>query len=623
MNIARLSAAVASSKIFDDLAVAVPALVVYLLTLAPTITTGDSGELVTAAATLSLAHPTGYPLYLLLGHGFIALFGFLSPAVAMNLFSAVTAVATCLVVRRITAELTLDRAAAIGTALLFAFSQSVWSQATAARVYALGALLLALCLLELLRLYEGNRGSLGRAWFWFGLGMANHTVTIVLAPLLMMASFGFARTWKQRIGAGALCLPGLSLYAYIPIAASGDPVQNWGDPSGGERLIAYLSRESFWSKRYVDEADDLWSVAAHYLDAIPAELSWPGAALFLLGVGVCASTRRGMLGAGLYLFVANVALMALHGSRQDILYWSRYMITGWLGLTLIAGFGFARVLAAVQRPVLRASVAILVPALAVVVGYSRADRSSDTWAHDFASRILDGVEPGAVLLVEEDNVVFPLSYLHYVEGRRPDVELVMQGINRLDQMRIDPSNIPTYLSHPRELGMPALELVTDGLVFRLMPVGSGFAGRDWAGLASFDVVEGPGALRYLDRSLIGNYYFLKAINLEPRDREAALTAVRMLRAVSFDNAVNQVNAGLLLERNLELREAFEAFDSAAQIDPANDLAVARARLWRAALATVGGVRDPAQRAERLAAALLDAGHSDLALRILRGAGITE
>jgi hypothetical protein len=32
--------------------------------------------------------------------------------------------------------------------------------------------LLVLALWELARLYEGNRGSLGRAWFWFGLGFS-------------------------------------------------------------------------------------------------------------------------------------------------------------------------------------------------------------------------------------------------------------------------------------------------------------------------------------------------------------------------------------------------------------------------------------------------------------------
>jgi hypothetical protein len=90
-----------------------------------------------------------------------------------------------------------------------------------------------------------------------------------------------------------------------------------------------------------------------------------------------------------------------------------------------------------------------------------------------------------------------------------------------------------------------------------------------------------------------------------------------LRSVSFDNAVNQVNAGLLLERNLAFREALDAFDTAAQLDPSNDLAVQRARQWRATLGAVDGISDPTQRAERLAAAVLDAGQPDLALRILR------
>ena len=39
---------------------------VYLFTLAPTITFGDSGELATAAYTLGVAHPPGYPLWLIL-----------------------------------------------------------------------------------------------------------------------------------------------------------------------------------------------------------------------------------------------------------------------------------------------------------------------------------------------------------------------------------------------------------------------------------------------------------------------------------------------------------------------------------------------------------------------------
>ena len=72
-------------------AVLVPAavaLVLYLVTLAPTVATGDSGELAAVAATLGLAHPPGYPTFTLLGHLFTWLpFG--DPAYRVNLLSAV------------------------------------------------------------------------------------------------------------------------------------------------------------------------------------------------------------------------------------------------------------------------------------------------------------------------------------------------------------------------------------------------------------------------------------------------------------------------------------------------------------------------------------------------------
>ncbi|HID51919.1 MAG TPA: DUF2723 domain-containing protein, partial [Anaerolineae bacterium] len=68
------------------------ALAVYWLTLAPDLTAahwgGDGGELITAAVTLGVPHPPGYPTYVLLGK----LFGFLpvgSVAYRFNLFSAV------------------------------------------------------------------------------------------------------------------------------------------------------------------------------------------------------------------------------------------------------------------------------------------------------------------------------------------------------------------------------------------------------------------------------------------------------------------------------------------------------------------------------------------------------
>ena len=66
------------------LAVSLLALGVYVLTLAPTVSFIDSGELITVGVQAGIAHPPGYPLYSLL-----AVVGarlpFSDPAVGVNL----------------------------------------------------------------------------------------------------------------------------------------------------------------------------------------------------------------------------------------------------------------------------------------------------------------------------------------------------------------------------------------------------------------------------------------------------------------------------------------------------------------------------------------------------------
>src|SRR5438046_6645647 len=51
-------------------AVTIAAGILYFLTAARDIVVGDSPELITAAVTLGVAHPPGYPLFTMLGHLF-------------------------------------------------------------------------------------------------------------------------------------------------------------------------------------------------------------------------------------------------------------------------------------------------------------------------------------------------------------------------------------------------------------------------------------------------------------------------------------------------------------------------------------------------------------------------
>jgi len=75
-------------RFFAELA-ALIIFIIYLSTLAVTVIHLDAGELATVQATLGIAHPTGYPLYSIIGFIFSKIFFFLDTIYALNLLAAV------------------------------------------------------------------------------------------------------------------------------------------------------------------------------------------------------------------------------------------------------------------------------------------------------------------------------------------------------------------------------------------------------------------------------------------------------------------------------------------------------------------------------------------------------
>ena len=102
------------------------ALALYIKTLAPSITGDDSGEFVTAAYTLGITHPPGYPLYCMLGKLFTGLVPFGSIASRVAFMSSFFGAATCFVVALIVIKLTASRLAAVASALALAVSLEFW-----------------------------------------------------------------------------------------------------------------------------------------------------------------------------------------------------------------------------------------------------------------------------------------------------------------------------------------------------------------------------------------------------------------------------------------------------------------------------------------------------------------
>lgn len=223
----------------------------YLRTLAPGLLSGDSGEFQFAAWLGGLAHPTGYPLYLMLGWVWAHLVPWHDPAWRMNALSALCgAVATGLVYllalrmvkavlrpaspllgegelppgsgglgggaqgspsprrgdpsasllggcARVRGKVAL-RLVALFAALTFAVTPTFWSQAIIAEVYALNAVFVAAILLGVVSWTE----RLDRRWlyttaFVFGLSLAHHRTTLLYIPAIVVFLW---LTWRAREG---------------------------------------------------------------------------------------------------------------------------------------------------------------------------------------------------------------------------------------------------------------------------------------------------------------------------------------------------------------------------------------------------------------------------------------
>ena len=437
-------------------------LALYVVTLAPDVLAADSGELQTVAAQLGVAHPPGFPLYIMLANLFTRLPSE-SPAYAVNLFSAVTGALTVLIVYASGLRLTgrvlpaLIGAVGLGTATTF------WSQATTANVRSLTGLFAAMIIYALLSLRivmgsslanrslsddrqqttdhgrqttDGRPLTAGRADGWLtlaalfmGFGLAHHVslAFLILVGLVFVvwvdpSLLRSPRRWLRPIAAGLL---GLLPLLYLPLRASADvrgaspALATWAGfvehiLATGFRgdLFAYLSPSELGPRLLVIGNVLTFQFAPLLLAGMLAGLVWllwrDRKMAFLLG-GAFA----------IYVFVA-----ATYRAPQTV----EYMMPAYVPAALLLALGVGR-LPELLRPLgrLRIPAGALLTALALAATLSQFGHASAAGANHegndarrYAGRLLAGAPPDSVILAHW-HWATPLWYLQEMEGRRPDV----------------------------------------------------------------------------------------------------------------------------------------------------------------------------------------------------------
>jgi hypothetical protein len=494
--------------------VALFAFLVYLRTLAPTITWhndgADGGDLIAAVATGGVPHPTGYPTYLLVG----SLFAHLplgDPAYRLNLMSAAAAagavglltLAVAVSLKRCSEEWVALLAAGVA-ALTFAFSSVLWSQAVIAEVYALGAFFAALtCFLAL----YGRATAQGWPWVaaaWaFGLGLGNHLSLALLAPAgLFLLWSSRERPSVRRVA--AMGVAGLAVYAVLPFRAARHPPVNWGGAETWAGFLWLVSGRLYAPLAFGLPLPHLPGRLLAAASLLSRQVAWWGVPVVFVGLRALWTHDRALALGSALGFAAATTYAVGYNSADSYVYLipAALVLVFWMAWGLRDTFEMLNRLLATEPSAWHGPIRIatgcglaLLVCLPLAYNFRAVDASDDLEAYDYGLAALASAEQGSVIIADSDQDAFALWYFRYAEGRRPDVAVIAgsllpypwyrESVRRWHPgLEVPPGGAdareivqeliganlakrPIYLANPVWPLPPGYDLVADGVLYRV------------------------------------------------------------------------------------------------------------------------------------------------------------
>lgn len=495
-----------SAQMWIGLALMVGGWALYGATMAPGLLFGDSGELQFAVPIGGLIHPTGYPLYGLLGwlwtqvtpwwpepatrvNAFSVLWG----GVALGLFFLVT---QHLLVRVLPAQSDRSRqVCGVFAALLLAVSPTWWSQATIAEVYTFNAVLMLAILYLLLRWAAAYRAAETGAGRWlnaaaitFGFSLTHHQTTLLLAPavlLFMLRVQPAIMLQFRRLLILLLCaaLP-LLLYLTIPWRALHTPYARLTLSEGNVLQLYETGVNGFlqWTTG-LRFAGSLRGPEAALAQA-PQALTWARQQFGIAGLGLAAlgvlylllRQRRGMLTITGAMLLALLCFNLFYGIGDiAVMYIPIYLVLGvWIATGLGALGRALQTSAYLSRggawdlSVIAPTGLLLWPLLWLILRLPMLDLSQQNTAAAWWQRIFSQPIPANSILISNDrDEMTPLWYYQWVRGEHQDLTglfpLVVPGAEFGNVVRVVESALnrgggrPVVLVKP----MPGLDIKFD------------------------------------------------------------------------------------------------------------------------------------------------------------------
>jgi hypothetical protein len=424
--------------------------VLYLVLAARDVMFGDGPELIAAAIGNTVAHPPGYPLWIVLGHlasllpiGTLPFRVNATASLYHALGAGIVYLTAFVFVRR--------HLPAVVAALLLAFDSPLYvSWSLQAEVFSLNDLFAAaivfICALWTLQPHRWRLVIVVGALF--GLGLSNHQSLILLAPLAawpLYLSRAYIRADPQAlpvIAASGVLLPVAFAVPYLHTLLVSQHLTGWhfGAAANLPELRDLIERRAYGGFNLVPRAEDQGGNPLERLIAVTSADGWP-LAIMLLGAALSALQRRreAVLAALVVLFPLLAFCVLANIAVADPLLRATFQRFGLLSLTALAPFSAYLVARG-------AWLGLTVTLAAALVTLPKLTLANEHGPRVLFDDIAKALPQHTILMTAGDPVDQPPVYFQRIEYWRPDVTVVTYGL--LD--------LPAYVSALQEtISVPA------------------------------------------------------------------------------------------------------------------------------------------------------------------------
>ena len=446
--------------------------IVYLLTIAPSVIQIDSGELAAVQTTLGIAHPSGYPLYTMIGYLFSLLPLPFTKIFQLNLLAAIYC-SSAVSVFAFTIKYTLDNwtsfakqvkpetekskkkkkekiaeenvetfsepskiISAIFGSLVLAFSRTFWFQSTSVEVYSLHVLLISIIILFLLKAFIiSEKENKTKIWFYFAvvlaLGFTNHMTTLLILPgvaYLYFLRYKLSKASVKRIVLMiGIFIPVLVvIYAYLPISAAQKPTLNWGNPIDIERILRHVSGKQYqvWLFSSTEAAE---KQLVYFFKSLPGEFSFI-LILSVIGMIVSLFKARRLFFFLLITFLSTV----LYSINYDINDIDAYFLLAYFVLAFFAALSAFNIL---NQKNISQKISSLIPTVFLIIlfylNFGKVNQSAVYTFEDYTKELIGSVPENSIILSYQwDYWLSATYYYQFVENYRRDVTIIDKELLR-------------------------------------------------------------------------------------------------------------------------------------------------------------------------------------------------